>query len=106
MAGITDAFQMSCVMTAVGVVAIIANSCVISKFGRRRVFLMVGMSICGVSQFIIAAVYRSDPGTANTGRVSRPSEIPISKSLIHLHVTSLLYATMELFMSNHHTFCS
>jgi MFS transporter, SP family, sugar:H+ symporter len=70
MAGITDAFQMSCVMTAVGVVAIIANSCVISKFGRRRVFLMVGMSICGVSQFIIAAVYRSGPGTANTGKVS------------------------------------
>ncbi|CAI6332850.1 unnamed protein product [Periconia digitata] len=69
MAGITDAFRMSCILTAIGVIAIIANSCVISKIGRRRVFLMVGMSICGISQFIIAAVYRGDPRGAATGKV-------------------------------------
>ncbi|KAF1951237.1 general substrate transporter [Byssothecium circinans] len=69
MAGITDAFKMSCVMTAVGVAVIIINSCVISKIGRRRVFLMVGMSICGLSQFIVAAVYHVSPGTVSTGQV-------------------------------------
>ncbi|KAF2644092.1 general substrate transporter [Massarina eburnea CBS 473.64] len=69
MAGITDAFKMSCVMTAVGVIAILINSCVISKIGRRRVFLMVGMSICGIAQFIVAAVYHVSPGTVSTGKV-------------------------------------
>jgi len=70
MAHVDNPFGMSCIMTAVGVVVIIINSCVISKIGRRRVFLMIGMSICGVSQFIIAAVYHVNPGTVSTGKVS------------------------------------
>ncbi|KAF2787544.1 MFS monosaccharide transporter-like protein [Melanomma pulvis-pyrius CBS 109.77] len=69
MAKVGNAFQNSCILTAVGVVVIIVNSCVISKIGRRRVFLMVGMFICGVSQFIVAAVYHVHPGTVGTGKV-------------------------------------
>lgn len=59
----------TCILTAVGVVVIMVNSAVISKIGRRRVFLMAGMSICGVSQFIVAAVYHVHPGTVSTGKV-------------------------------------
>lgn len=69
MAGVGNAFQNTCILTAVGVFVIIVNSCVISKIGRRRVFLMVGMSVCAVSQFIVAAVYRAQPGTQQTGKV-------------------------------------
>ena len=69
MAHVGNAFQNSCIMTAVGVAVIIINSCVISKIGRRRVFLMIGMFICGVSQFIVAAVYHVSPGTVRTGKV-------------------------------------
>lgn len=70
MAHVGNAFQNSCILTAVGVFVIIVNSCVISKIGRRRVFLMIGMAICGVSQFIVAAVYHVHPGTVGTGKVS------------------------------------
>ncbi|PSN59452.1 general substrate transporter [Corynespora cassiicola Philippines] len=69
MAKVGNAFMNSCILTAVGVVVILINSAVISKIGRRRVFLMIGMSICGVSQIIIAAVYHVHPGTVGTGKV-------------------------------------
>lgn len=59
----------SCILTATGVAVIIINSCVISKIGRRRVFLMIGMSICGIAQFVVAAVYHVNPGTIGTGKV-------------------------------------
>ncbi|KAF2122593.1 general substrate transporter [Lophiotrema nucula] len=69
MAKVGNAFMNTCILTAVGVVVIMINSAVISKIGRRRVFLMIGMSICGVSQLIIAAVYHVHPGTVSTGKV-------------------------------------
>ncbi|KAF2740095.1 general substrate transporter [Polyplosphaeria fusca] len=68
MAKVGNAFMNTCILTAVGVVVIMINSAVITKFGRRRVFLMVGMSICGISQFAIAAVYHVHPGTVSTGK--------------------------------------
>jgi SP family sugar:H+ symporter-like MFS transporter len=76
MAKVGNAFQNSCILTAVGVIAIIVNSCVISKIGRRRVFLMIGMFICGICQFIVAAVYHVSPGTVGTGKVSLLQHIP------------------------------
>lgn len=36
--------------------------------GRRRIFLMVGMFICGLTQLLTAVVYTIDPGTISTGR--------------------------------------
>ena len=66
----------SCILTSVGVLAVMINSSVISKIGRRRVFLMTGLSICGVTQLIIAAVYHVQPGTIGTGKVcSAPSYV-------------------------------
>lgn len=69
MAHVGNAFENSCILTAVGVAAIIVNSFVISKYGRRRLFLMVGMAFCGVTQLIVACVYDAQPNTSRTGKV-------------------------------------
>lgn len=69
MANVGSPFMNSCILTAVGVLAIIVNSCVISKIGRRRVFLMSGLTLCGITQIIVAAVYHVNPGTVGTGKV-------------------------------------
>ncbi|KAF1836257.1 general substrate transporter [Decorospora gaudefroyi] len=68
MANVGSPFMNSCILTAVGVVAIMVNSSVISKIGRRRVFLMTGLSICGLTQIAVAAVYHVNPGTIGTGK--------------------------------------
>lgn len=73
MAHVGSPFMNTCILTAVGVVAITANSCVISKIGRRRVFLMTGLSICGICQIVVAAVYHVNPGTVSTGKVGSSS---------------------------------
>ncbi|KAF4624301.1 hypothetical protein G7Y89_g13873 [Cudoniella acicularis] len=69
MAGIGSAFENTCILTGLGVFIILVNSAIITRWGRRRVFLMWGMIICGICQLIIAAVYTADPGTASTGKV-------------------------------------
>jgi SP family sugar:H+ symporter-like MFS transporter len=70
MAHVGSPFMNSCILVAVGVFAITVNSCVISKIGRRRVFLMTGLSICGVCQIAVAAVYHVNPNTVSTGKVN------------------------------------
>lgn len=68
MAHIGDAFENSCILVAVGVVAVIINSIVITKWGRRRVFLTTGLIICGMIQLLQAIVYTVHPGTVSTGK--------------------------------------
>lgn len=68
MAGVGNAFENSCILTAIGVVAIILNIAVVTRIGRRRFFLTTGLIICGFSQLIVAAVYTVHPGTQATGR--------------------------------------
>ena len=72
MANVGSPFMNSCILTAVGVVIIIINSCIITKWGRRRVFLINGMLICGLCQLIVAAIYNTHPGTLATGKASSP----------------------------------
>ncbi|KAF2878500.1 monosaccharide transporter-like protein [Massariosphaeria phaeospora] len=69
MAKVTDPFAMTNVLSCIGIVAIIANSLIIVKYGRRRVLLMTGLIGCGVLQLIIAVVYTKQPGTKRTGTV-------------------------------------
>ncbi|KAJ5628551.1 Maltose permease [Penicillium lividum] len=69
MAGVGSAFENSCILTAVGVVAILLNIAVITHIGRRRTFLISGLILCGVSQLIVAIVYTVKPGTTTTGKV-------------------------------------
>ncbi|EON99397.1 putative general alpha-glucoside permease protein [Phaeoacremonium minimum UCRPA7] len=68
MAHIGDAFENSCILVAVGVVAVIVNSIVITRYGRRRVFLTTGLIICGMIQLLQAIVYTVHPGTVSTGK--------------------------------------
>jgi hypothetical protein len=69
MAKVTNPFGMSNVLSCIGIVAILANSLIIVKFGRRRVLLMTGLICCGCLQLIIAAVYHAQPGTKSTGMI-------------------------------------
>ena len=69
MAKIKSPFAISCILTAIGVLALIANATVVSRYGRRRVFLITGLLLCGVSQLAMAIVYDKQPGTIRTGRV-------------------------------------
>ncbi len=62
MAGITNAFQNSVILTTLGVLAIIVNSAVITHIGRRRVFLVTGLLICGLAQLLTAIIYTVNPG--------------------------------------------
>lgn len=68
MANIGNSFENSCILVAVGVIAILINSAVVTHIGRRRVFLVVGLFICGLSQLLTAVVYTVNPGTKSTGR--------------------------------------
>jgi hypothetical protein len=69
MAKVSDPFAMSCVLSAVGILALIINACIVVKFGRRRVLTMNGLIICGFLQLIIAVVYDKKPGQIVTGKV-------------------------------------
>ena len=67
MAGVGSPFENSCILTAVGVVALIVNSFLITHVGRRRIFLIWGLVVCGLCQMIIAALYTARP-TAESSR--------------------------------------
>ncbi|KAG4415744.1 hypothetical protein IFR04_011108 [Cadophora malorum] len=69
MAKVADPFGMSCVLSTIGLLALIINSLFVVRYGRRRVLLMTGLLVCGVLQLIIAVVYDKNPGTKSTGRV-------------------------------------
>ncbi|RYP77498.1 hypothetical protein DL771_001071 [Monosporascus sp. 5C6A] len=69
MARVPNPFAMSCVFSTVGLMALVANSLIIVRYGRRRVLLMSGLITCGILQLIIAIVYDQNPGTAQTGKV-------------------------------------
>jgi hypothetical protein len=69
MAKVQDPFAMSNVLSTIGILAIITNSLIIVKFGRRRVLLMTGLLCCGLLQLIVAVVYDKQPGTTTTGKV-------------------------------------
>ncbi|RYP42812.1 hypothetical protein DL770_011626 [Monosporascus sp. CRB-9-2] len=69
MARVPNPFAMSCVFSTVGLMALVANSLIIVRYGRRRVLLMSGLITCGILQLIIAVVYDQNPGTTQTGKV-------------------------------------
>lgn len=68
MANVGNSFENACILTAVGVAAILINSAVITHIGRRRIFLIIGMFLCGLAQLLTAVVYTISPGTVATGR--------------------------------------
>ncbi len=68
MAGIGQPFENACILNGLGIVAILINCVLVTRFGRRRVFLTSGLIICGLSQVATAAVYTANPGTKSTGQ--------------------------------------
>ena len=66
MTGVGKPFENAVILVAVGVVAIIINTLVITRWRRRRVFLTVGLTLCGIVQLIIAAVYDARPTKDST----------------------------------------
>ncbi|RDL29893.1 MFS general substrate transporter [Venustampulla echinocandica] len=69
MAKVADPFAMSCVLSTIGLLALVMNSLVVVRYGRRRVMLMSGLTLCGILQLIIAITYDKNPGTKVTGKV-------------------------------------
>ncbi|PQE24887.1 general alpha-glucoside permease protein [Rutstroemia sp. NJR-2017a WRK4] len=69
MAGIGTPFGDTCIMAGIGSFVLILNSMIIRKYGRRRMFLGWGMTFCGLSQLIMAAVYTAHPNTNLTGKI-------------------------------------
>jgi len=68
MANVGNAFENSCIVTAIGVVAIMINMSIITRIGKRKLFLAAGLLVCGFSQLIIAVVYTVHPGISSTGK--------------------------------------
>lgn len=69
MAQTPDPFGMTCVVNTVGLIAIIVNTCIVVRYGKRRILLMCGMTICGILQLIVAVVYDKVPNTKVAGKV-------------------------------------
>ncbi|TKA45745.1 hypothetical protein B0A54_03430 [Friedmanniomyces endolithicus] len=69
MAGVGKPFENSVALVAVGVIAIIINTCIITRFGRRRVFLMTGLTFCAITMLIVAAVYTAAPNAESTKKL-------------------------------------
>lgn len=69
MAKVSNPFGMSNVLSTIGILAILANSLIIVKFGNRRVLLMTGLIVCGILQLIVAVVYDKKPGQKSTGTI-------------------------------------
>jgi hypothetical protein len=70
MAKVADPFAMSNVLSAISILAFIANSFIVVRFGNRRNLLMTGLIICGILQLIIATVYHKYPNAKSTGKVT------------------------------------
>jgi len=70
MAKVNDPFAMSNVLSVMGILAILFNSLIVVRFGRRRAILMIGLAVCGFFQLIIAIIYdklgRDHKAAANT----------------------------------------
>jgi sugar porter (SP) family MFS transporter len=69
MSKVANPFGMSNILSAMGILAILFNSLIVVRYGRRRVIMMIGLSLCGIFQLIIAVVYKTHPGTTSTGQV-------------------------------------
>ncbi|KAK6384203.1 hypothetical protein LTR65_009775 [Meristemomyces frigidus] len=62
-------FENSVALTTVGVVAIVVNTCIITRFGRRRVMLITGLILCAITMLIIAAVDTAAPKAESTKKL-------------------------------------
>lgn len=69
MANVGNPFENSCILNGVGTAALLANSLIITRYGRRRLFMMAGLIACGIMQLAMAIQYSREPGTRKSGKV-------------------------------------
>ncbi|KAI1432888.1 MFS monosaccharide transporter-like protein [Xylaria sp. CBS 124048] len=69
MANVGNAFENSCILTGVGVAALLFNTSIITKYGRRRVMMLTGFILCGLAQLGMGIAYTVEPGSRRTGKV-------------------------------------
>ncbi|KAK5118700.1 hypothetical protein LTR85_007906 [Meristemomyces frigidus] len=69
MAGVGKPFENSVALVTVGVFAIIVNTCIITRYGRRRVMLISGLILCAITMLIIAAVDTAAPNAESTKKL-------------------------------------
>ncbi|KAL5117086.1 hypothetical protein ACEQ8H_005045 [Pleosporales sp. CAS-2024a] len=61
MANVSDPFAMSNILSSISILAFIANSFIVVRFGNRRNLLITGLILCGFLQLILALVYQTRP---------------------------------------------
>ena len=69
MARVPNPFAMSNVLSTMGILAILFNSLIVVRWGRRRRIIICGLGVCGILQLIIAVVYDARPTDSRTGDV-------------------------------------
>ncbi len=69
MSHVANPFAMTNVLSVMGILAIIFNSLIVVRWGRRREIMMTGLGVCGILQLIIAITYDKNPGQSVTGKV-------------------------------------
>lgn len=69
MAGVGKPFENSVALVTVGVIAIIINTCIITRYGRRRVMLIAGLLLCAITMLIIAIVDTAAPNAESTKKL-------------------------------------
>ncbi|KAJ2995963.1 hypothetical protein NUW58_g1127 [Xylaria curta] len=67
-AGVPDPFAYSILITSLGLIATIIGSLFI-RYVDRRTIMIVGASMCGISQLAPAIAWTVSPGSAATGKV-------------------------------------
>ncbi|KAI0394183.1 MFS monosaccharide transporter-like protein [Xylariaceae sp. FL0594] len=87
MAGVGNAFENSCILTGVGVAALLLNALIITKLGRRRAMMTSGFAACGLTQLATAVAYTIEPGTQRTGKII------VGFSVVYLFSYNVLIST-------------
>jgi MFS transporter, SP family, sugar:H+ symporter len=80
MAEVGNAFENSCILTAVGVVAILICVAIMPRYGRRRVFLTSSLTVCGFCQLVVAVVWT----TRNKANTPRYGKVIVALSVIYI----------------------
>ena len=80
MAEVGNAFENTCILTAVGVVAILICVGIMPRYGRRRIFLTGSLLVCGFCQLIVAAVWT----TRNPTHVKKTGRVIVGMSVLYI----------------------
>lgn len=67
-ARVKEPFAMTNVLSAIGLVGLLASASIVVRYGRRRILLTGSLFICGCLQLMMAVTYDKHPGTPAAGK--------------------------------------